>query len=134
MKACFVCSEYPPSLHGGIGTYTRVLGRALRHRGHEVRVIGVYPHGQDEPVQRIGEPGHVVHPLGQALFEDRGLPSVPATVTVVTTPDGQNTRHHCHNRPSPAEAAHISSSERKERGAERTFQTPCPGAAPICCT
>jgi glycosyltransferase involved in cell wall biosynthesis len=55
MKACFVCSEYPPSLHGGIGTYTRVLGRALRRRGHEVRVIGVYPHGQDEPVQQDDE-------------------------------------------------------------------------------
>ncbi len=52
MKACFVCSEYPPSLHGGIGTYTRVLGQALRRRGHEVRVIGVYPHGQVEPVQQ----------------------------------------------------------------------------------
>ena len=43
MKVCFVCSEYPPSVHGGIGTYTAVLGQALRRRGHEVRVIGVYP-------------------------------------------------------------------------------------------
>jgi len=55
MKACFVCSEYPPSLHGGIGTYTRVLGRALRRRGHDVRVIGIYPEGQNEPMHQDDE-------------------------------------------------------------------------------
>jgi glycosyltransferase involved in cell wall biosynthesis len=52
MRACFVCSEYPPSLHGGIGTYTRILGRALRSRGHDVRVVGVYPCGQNEPIHQ----------------------------------------------------------------------------------
>ena len=44
MKACFVCCEYPPAAHGGIGTVTQLLARGLRRRGHEVRVIGVYPH------------------------------------------------------------------------------------------
>lgn len=43
MKLCFVCSEYPPGPHGGIGTMTQVLGRALAKNGHEVRSIGVYP-------------------------------------------------------------------------------------------
>lgn len=43
MNLCFVCSEYPPSPHGGIGTFTQVLGRALVRRGHAVRVVGVYP-------------------------------------------------------------------------------------------
>jgi glycogen synthase len=43
MKICFVCCEYPPAPHGGIGSMTRVLGRALVAAGHEVRVIGVYP-------------------------------------------------------------------------------------------
>jgi glycosyltransferase involved in cell wall biosynthesis len=52
MKACFVCSEYPPSLHGGIGTFTRLLARALRRRGHEVRVVGVYPQGSATPRQQ----------------------------------------------------------------------------------
>lgn len=42
MKLCFVCSEYPPARHGGIGSVTQVLGRALAARGHEVRAIGVY--------------------------------------------------------------------------------------------
>jgi glycosyltransferase involved in cell wall biosynthesis len=49
MKICFVCSEYPPGPHGGIGTMTQVLGRALARDGHDVRVIGVYPHSYDAP-------------------------------------------------------------------------------------
>ena len=43
MKICFVCGEYPPGPHGGVGTMTRVLARALVRSGHEVRVVGVYP-------------------------------------------------------------------------------------------
>lgn len=42
MNICFVCNEYPPGPHGGIGTFTQVLGRALVKAGHEVRVIGHY--------------------------------------------------------------------------------------------
>jgi glycosyltransferase involved in cell wall biosynthesis len=42
MKLCFVCCEYPPAKHGGIGSVTQVLGRALVAAGHEVRVVGVY--------------------------------------------------------------------------------------------
>ncbi|MEW6577691.1 MAG: glycosyltransferase family 4 protein [Chloroflexota bacterium] len=42
MKVCFVCNEYPPGPHGGIGTFTQVLGRALVRAGHEVRVVGHY--------------------------------------------------------------------------------------------
>lgn len=47
MKLCFICPEYPPGPHGGVGTMTRVLSRALVRAGHEVRVVGVYP--QDYP-------------------------------------------------------------------------------------
>jgi glycosyltransferase involved in cell wall biosynthesis len=43
MKVCFVCSEYPPGLYGGIGRVTQVLARALVRAGHEVRVAGMYP-------------------------------------------------------------------------------------------
>ena len=53
MKLCFICSEYPPGKHGGIGTFTQVLGRALALAGHEVRVIGSYP--GDRAVPRYGE-------------------------------------------------------------------------------
>ena len=47
MKICFVCSEYPPGPHGGIGTCVQVLGRGLARAGHVVRVVGVYR--QDYP-------------------------------------------------------------------------------------
>src|SRR5215813_8042392 len=50
MKLCFVCSEYPPAIHGGIGSATQTLARELVRLGHEVRVIGVYPS------QQAGEP------------------------------------------------------------------------------
>ncbi len=42
MKVCFVCCEYPPGTHGGIGASTQNLARALVADGHEVRVVGMY--------------------------------------------------------------------------------------------
>lgn len=42
MKICFVCQEYPPGPHGGIGTFTQVLARGLAAAGHDVRVVGMY--------------------------------------------------------------------------------------------
>jgi glycosyltransferase involved in cell wall biosynthesis len=66
MRLGFVCNEYPPGPHGGIGTMTRVLARALVGSGHEVRVVGVYPkdyvapdYEEDEGVRvwRLRDPG-----------------------------------------------------------------------------
>jgi glycogen synthase len=48
MRVCFLCCEYPPAKHGGIGSVTQVLGRALAKAGHDVRAIGVY-RGLDAP-------------------------------------------------------------------------------------
>lgn len=42
MKLCFECSEYPPGLHGGIGSLVQILARGMVKMGHEVRVAGVY--------------------------------------------------------------------------------------------
>lgn len=42
MHICFICSEYPPERHGGIGSFNQTLGRALVARGHQVTVIGFY--------------------------------------------------------------------------------------------
>jgi glycosyltransferase involved in cell wall biosynthesis len=67
MKICFVCSEYPPGPHGGIGSLVQTLARALASRGHQVRVVGVYEfaypapdYEEDEGVQvwRLREPRH----------------------------------------------------------------------------
>jgi glycosyltransferase involved in cell wall biosynthesis len=42
MNICYICSEYPPGPHGGIGTFTQVLATALAGAGHQVRVVGIY--------------------------------------------------------------------------------------------
>lgn len=49
MKICFICNEYPPGPHGGIGTMTQVLARCLVSKGHEVRSVGVYPTNYTAP-------------------------------------------------------------------------------------
>jgi glycosyltransferase involved in cell wall biosynthesis len=49
VKIAFVCGEYPPGPHGGIGTMTRLLARSLAEAGHSVRVAGVYPASYPAP-------------------------------------------------------------------------------------
>jgi glycosyltransferase involved in cell wall biosynthesis len=49
MKLCFECSEYPPALHGGIGTLVQTLARGFVKAGHEVRVVGLYPASSSAP-------------------------------------------------------------------------------------
>ena len=39
MRICFLCEGYPPAGHGGIGTFTQNLARALVRAGHQVRVL-----------------------------------------------------------------------------------------------
>ena len=56
MKLCLMCSEYPPAWGGVVGSFTQTLARAMVGRGHQVRVIGVYPHdyvGEKEADPRI---------------------------------------------------------------------------------
>lgn len=43
MNICFVCDEYPPVSHGGIGTVTRSIAEELVKQGHKAYVIGVIP-------------------------------------------------------------------------------------------
>ncbi len=42
MHLVLLCNEYPPASHGGIGSYTQTMARALAKRGHKVTVIGFY--------------------------------------------------------------------------------------------
>ncbi|WP_298002660.1 MULTISPECIES: glycosyltransferase family 4 protein [Anaerolinea] len=39
----YICEEYPPSLHGGIGTMTRDLAENLVQKGYQVTIVGVHP-------------------------------------------------------------------------------------------
>lgn len=41
-KILINCYEYPPSIHGGVGTFTRDLAEGLVGKGWEVTVIGIY--------------------------------------------------------------------------------------------
>jgi glycosyltransferase involved in cell wall biosynthesis len=47
MHICFLCNEYPPGLHGGMGSKFQVIGRGLVERGHDVTVVGVYKRPTD---------------------------------------------------------------------------------------
>lgn len=49
MKMCFLCNEYPPAKHGGVGIATRTISRALVEAGHQVRVIGLNWEATDSP-------------------------------------------------------------------------------------
>lgn len=41
MRVTFVCHEYPPRPHGGIGTFTQTTARGLAAAGHPVCVVGL---------------------------------------------------------------------------------------------
>ncbi|HEU4628921.1 MAG TPA: glycosyltransferase family 4 protein [Gemmatimonadaceae bacterium] len=55
MRIAFVCGEYPPGPHGGIGTVTQLLARALVRRGHDVRVVGVCAPDYPAPDHEVDE-------------------------------------------------------------------------------
>jgi glycosyltransferase involved in cell wall biosynthesis len=48
MHICYLCNEYPPAPHGGVGTFTRALARGLLDCGHRVSVVGLYPVSRPE--------------------------------------------------------------------------------------
>ena len=47
MHICFLCNEYPPAPHGGVGSLTQTLARALVRHGHRSTVLGCYPGSED---------------------------------------------------------------------------------------
>jgi glycosyltransferase involved in cell wall biosynthesis len=72
MHVCFLCNEYPPFRHGGVGSFTRTLGRALVSRGHQVSVLGVYPvdrqtEEMDQGVRVIRVPATTIPRMGFVL-------------------------------------------------------------------
>ena len=47
MHVVFICNEYPPGTHGGIGSFTCTLARRLVLAGHRATVIGSYGAGPE---------------------------------------------------------------------------------------
>jgi len=54
LNICFLCDEYPPSPHGGLGTFVKGLAGYLGSAGHEVSVLGAYPGLDEVVVERDG--------------------------------------------------------------------------------
>jgi glycosyltransferase involved in cell wall biosynthesis len=48
LKLVYLCNEYPPAVHGGLGTFTAMLATRMAARGHSVQVLGLYPCAQTE--------------------------------------------------------------------------------------
>jgi glycosyltransferase involved in cell wall biosynthesis len=42
MRIAFLCNEYPPHPHGGIGTMVQMLAEGLAEQSHAVYVFGIY--------------------------------------------------------------------------------------------
>lgn len=42
MHICFLCNEYPPAVHGGVGVFVQATARELARRGIDVSVAGLY--------------------------------------------------------------------------------------------
>jgi glycosyltransferase involved in cell wall biosynthesis len=53
MNILYLCDEYPPCQHGGIGTVTQLLARALVKKGHKVVVAGFYPYYREAANEEI---------------------------------------------------------------------------------
>lgn len=49
MRILFVCNEYPPSVHGGIGSFTRDIAEGLVNAGHNIIIFGLY-NGLDKDI------------------------------------------------------------------------------------
>ena len=44
MKLAYLCNEYPPAEHGGIGTFIQAIARGMKTLGHTVTVVGIGRH------------------------------------------------------------------------------------------
>jgi glycosyltransferase involved in cell wall biosynthesis len=42
MKILYICNEYPPFVHGGIGSFTRDIAESMQKKGQHVEVWGIY--------------------------------------------------------------------------------------------
>jgi glycosyltransferase involved in cell wall biosynthesis len=47
MKIVYVCNEYPPAQHGGIGTFIHTIAHAFTEAGHTVTVVGWGEHATE---------------------------------------------------------------------------------------
>lgn len=53
MRILFVCNEYPPYEHGGIGSFTRDIAEGLVSAGNNVTVWGLYSNINNDLIEEI---------------------------------------------------------------------------------
>ena len=53
MNILFLCDEYPPCKHGGIGSITQTLAREIVKQNHKVFVLGFYPYYREAASEEI---------------------------------------------------------------------------------
>ena len=95
MKIVFVCNEYPPRPHGGIGTFVHTVARGLRQRGHLVTVVGIGEASRedtDEGIRVIILRGSKIRYLGNLISRLRlrrwlSLEAERGQIDVVEAPD-----------------------------------------------
>ena len=51
MRIVFICNEYPPRPHGGIGTFVQAVTRGLADKGHLITVVAL---GKNENEETVG--------------------------------------------------------------------------------
>jgi len=68
MHIAFLCNEYPPAAHGGIGSFTQTMARTLASRGHQITVIGFYDQSED-----VREDDHGINVVRLAHTRLRGM-------------------------------------------------------------
>lgn len=62
MHIVFVCNEYPPGAHGGVGSLTQTIARRLVATGHRATVVGTYV-GEGGADRSEDDEGVTVHRL-----------------------------------------------------------------------
>jgi glycosyltransferase involved in cell wall biosynthesis len=60
MHVAFICDEYPPGIHGGVGSLTQTLARRVVATGHRATVIGTYRSDEVGEVDEVDEGVRVI--------------------------------------------------------------------------
>ncbi len=61
MRVCFICNEYAPAPHGGIGSFTQDVAESLSAGGHSVTVAGLYAAGDSHQEPEVDRHGVCIH-------------------------------------------------------------------------
>ena len=53
MRITYLCNEYPPASHGGIGTFVHTMARAMSDAGNDVTVAGIGNTSDERRFERV---------------------------------------------------------------------------------